>query len=90
MTEAVSLASLGVGESLCVSEVCGELHMCQRLYDLGVMGGTVIRCAMVSPLGDPKAYEIRGAVIALRREDADKIYGKIIKRCDDGVCGHDG
>ena len=26
-----------------------------------------------SPLGDPTAYEICGAVIALRREDSDKV-----------------
>lgn len=42
----------------------------QRLLDLGVVPGTVIECQMASPFGDPTAYRIRGAAIALRREQA--------------------
>jgi Fe2+ transport system protein FeoA len=29
---------------------------------------------MISPSGDPTAYRIRGALIALRKEQADLIY----------------
>jgi len=42
----------------------------QRLEDLGIIPGTRIRCLYRSPLRDPAAYEIRGAVIALRQEDS--------------------
>lgn len=41
-----------------------------RLRDLGLIKGTMIECVMKSPLGDPTAYLIRGALIALRRDDA--------------------
>ena len=41
-----------------------------RLLDIGMRCGSPIRCLSVSPLGDPVAYEICGAVIALRRSDA--------------------
>ena len=48
-----------------------------RLLDLGVVPGTEIRRALDNPLDDPLAYWIRGAVIALRREQSDKIYVEI-------------
>jgi Fe2+ transport system protein FeoA len=49
-----------------------------RLLDLGVVPGTDIRVALDNPLNDPIGYWIRGAVIALRKEQSDKIYVEII------------
>jgi DtxR family Mn-dependent transcriptional regulator len=43
----------------------------RRLLDLGVVRGTRIEAVFRSAAGDPVAYRIRGAVIALRREQAD-------------------
>ncbi len=45
----------------------------RRLTDLGLIEGTVVQCVQRSPAGDPIAYLIRGAVIALRRADASRI-----------------
>ncbi|OGB94412.1 MAG: hypothetical protein A2Z31_07015 [candidate division NC10 bacterium RBG_16_65_8] len=45
----------------------------RRFLDLGVLPGTVIQAEMRSPNGDPTAYRIRGALIALRAEQADFI-----------------
>ena len=42
----------------------------RRLMDLGVVPGTSITAEMRSPLGDPVAYRVRGALIALRTEQA--------------------
>ncbi len=42
----------------------------RRLLDLGVVPGTVIVPELVSTSGDPVAYRVRGALIALRREQA--------------------
>ncbi len=75
MTETIALSSLSVGDSLWVIALNGEENMRCRLKDLGVVENTLVRCVMVSPLGDPKAYEIRGAVIALRKEDSENILG---------------
>lgn len=46
----------------------GELR--RRLMDIGLVEGTPVECIRKSPAGDPKAYLIRGAVVAIRREDA--------------------
>jgi DtxR family Mn-dependent transcriptional regulator len=45
----------------------------RRLLDLGVVPGTVIRADLSSASGDPMAYRIRGALIALRRVQAHEI-----------------
>ena len=45
----------------------------RRLMDLGILPGTKIRADIRSPSGDPTAYEVRGALIALRKEQADFI-----------------
>lgn len=39
----------------------------RRLMDLGFVPGTAVEVALNNPLGDPTAYRVRGAVIALRR-----------------------
>lgn len=44
-----------------------------RLLDLGVVPGTRIECRFASPFGNPRSYEIRGAMIALRNHQADRI-----------------
>ncbi|MGD9329446.1 MAG: FeoA family protein [Cyclobacteriaceae bacterium] len=48
-----------------------------RLLDLGVVPGTEIRLALDNPLNDPVGYWIRGAVIALRKEQSNKIFVEI-------------
>lgn len=52
-------------------ESTGKLR--RRMLDLGIVKGTRIEVLHSSPAGDPMAYSIRGAVIALRAEDAEKI-----------------
>jgi DtxR family Mn-dependent transcriptional regulator len=41
-----------------------------RMLDLGILPGTLIQAEMTSPSGDPTAYRVRGALIALRKEQA--------------------
>lgn len=54
-------------------ETTGSLR--QRLMDIGFVEGTKVKCVRISPFGDPKAYLVRGAVIALRNKDAADILG---------------
>ncbi len=67
-----TLADIVPGES---ATVAGISPRCQgparrRLLDLGVVSGTVVHARMRSAGGDPVAYDIRGALVALRREQA--------------------
>ena len=48
-------------------DACGEIR--RRLMDMGLVENTQIECVGKSPLGDPKAYLICGAVVAIRAAD---------------------
>lgn len=41
----------------------------RRLLDLGLVPGTIVTKLRKSPIGDPSAFSIRGATIALRKEE---------------------
>ena len=45
----------------------------RRLFDLGLLPGTLIRPELTSPLGDPRAYRVRDNLLALRRSQAEQI-----------------
>ena len=65
-----SLNTLRVGERARVSRIEAEPAMRRRLLELGLIPGTQVTCTAVSPAGDPAAYAVRGAVIALRKRYA--------------------
>ena len=74
-----TLSQLKVGEHAVITELAGENDMMKlRLEDIGFVEGTEVVCLMHSPLKDPTAYLIRGSVIALRREDAEKVCARRI------------
>ena len=51
----------------------------RRLNDLGLTKGTIVECVPKAPFGDPKAFRIRGAVIASRSCDCGGIETEEIK-----------
>ena len=48
----------------------------RRFLDLGLIKGTTITPIFISPSGDPTAYQVRGSVIAIRKEDSKNITVK--------------
>lgn len=73
MNQQVSLNTLRVGESGQIIKLGNADGMRRRLQDIGLVEGTTVSCVQKSPWGDPAAYLIRGAVIALRASDASHI-----------------
>lgn len=51
---------------------CGE-GIKRRLLDMGLVKGTEIMPILISPSGDPRAFLVRGTIIAIREEDAKNI-----------------
>ena len=72
MGETYGLHELPKGTEATVSELNADtgLDIRRRLLDLGFVPGTAVRCLGESPAGDPRAYRVRGSVIALRQRDA--------------------
>lgn len=66
----IGLSDLAAGASGRVVELLANGPMRQRLYDLGIVPGTTVERLMSSPAGDPICYRVRGAMIALRAQDA--------------------
>jgi len=73
-----TLASIDVGERCIINELLLKGDIRRRLQDIGAINGTEIECVLKSPSGDPVAYEIRGAVIAIRNSDAEMIRVNIV------------
>lgn len=72
----MNLFELQSGKKCLIDKITITGSMRRRLLDLGLAPNTKVECVGKSPLGDPKAFLIRGAVIALREETCQKIFIK--------------
>lgn len=88
MKEKVCLSDLKRGQKAVISKLAAYNDMRRRLQDIGLIEGTVVECLGKSPLGDPTAYLIRGAVIALRSEDAGRVL--VQTRLEEAIKHHYG
>lgn len=72
------LTHLEEGKSSIVKEIDSSLDGAERrrLLDLGIYPGVTIKNCFKSASGDPIAFEVLGTVIALRKEQSNKIYLK--------------
>ena len=68
-----SLKDLKVGQKCVIEKILTAGTIRRRFYDIGLIENTEIECVLQSPSGDPKAYLIRGAVIAIRDENCAEI-----------------
>ena len=68
-----TINELEIGETGIVDNIIGEENIKRRLLDLGLIEGTNIKPVLISPSGDPRAFEFRGSLIAIRREDGENI-----------------
>ena len=73
----VPLDCLRTGQKGTVLQIDLSGALEQRLTDLGLVEGTQGACRMTAPPGDPLAFELRGAVIALRASDAKHILCRL-------------
>ena len=69
----IALDRLPIGQKAAVANLVSEGTARRRLLDLGLIVGTEIESLYKSPAGNPAAYMIRGAVIALRSDVAEKV-----------------
>lgn len=72
------LSQLPNGESGRVASLSVQGIIRRHLLDLGLVTGSRVEAVRRSPAGDPAAFNIRGAIIALRNEDASRILVHIV------------
>lgn len=73
MNKCVNLMDVSPGQRALVKGIELKGSMRRRLLDIGLIENTEIECLGRSPCGDPSAYLIRGAVIAIRSEECRRI-----------------
>lgn len=74
MCNILRLSEISEDEKCIVKSIDANDDIRRRLQDMGLIPGTQIQCVFKSPYGDPTAYLIRGALVALRKTDADNIF----------------
>ncbi|HHW30626.1 MAG TPA: ferrous iron transport protein A [Clostridiaceae bacterium] len=79
--DCIPLNLLPLGKKAVVKALTSDGIIRRRMLDLGLVSNTVIEALQKSPSGDPTAYQIRGAVIALRSEEASKIMVTVNETC---------
>lgn len=72
MTE-VYLSELKTGDCVIVQSIDLYTSHSRRLQDLGFVPNSKIRCAYIAPSGSPMAFWVKGALIALRKDDCQNI-----------------
>lgn len=73
----IPLNCLPLGKKAKVKLLTSDGIVRRRMLDLGLIPDTVVEAVQKSPFGDPTAYCIRGAVMALRSEEASKILVEV-------------
>lgn len=73
MNNICTLNDLEPGQTARVKALMITGSMRRRLQDIGLIEGTRVECLRKSPAGDPKAFLIRGALIALRSEQSSSV-----------------
>lgn len=73
MEDTRTLDTLAVGQRATVTALSAPERQRRRMLDLGFVPGRTVAAVQESPWGDPVAYAVCGAVIALRRADARRI-----------------
>ena len=66
----ISLDNSKIGDILLMKRILNNLSIKRRFLDIGLTPGTTIEKVLESFDGNLGAYMIRGAVIAIRNEDA--------------------
>ena len=69
----ITLDKLKLNEEVIIKKINAQNNLRRRLLDLGFIPENKIKCVLISPFKDPKAYEINNNIIALRNIDAKNI-----------------
>lgn len=84
-TEIKNLSELPLNRYGIVQELKCDGNIRRRLLDMGLVKETKIKPVLVSPSKDPRAFEVRGSIIAIRKEDAERIYIKLTWYVKSGI-----
>ena len=71
--ETLPLTKLELHSTGIIKEINCKSNIKRRLLDLGLIPNTTITPILKSISGDPIGYEVRNIILAIRKQDAEKI-----------------
>ena len=74
MRHMIPLSRLQPGQQGTITRIEGNGALRRRCLEMGLVRGETILAERVAPLGDPRAFLVKGYRLALRREEADLIH----------------
>jgi len=69
----ITLDTIDLGQEVIIKNIKGEDKIRRRFLDLGFLPNNKVKCILISPFKDPKAYKINENIIAIRNIDAKNI-----------------
>lgn len=69
----INLSQLQLNQIGIIEGINCKENIKRRLLDMGLVKGTKIVPVLTSPSKDPRAFQVRGTIIAIRKEDAEGI-----------------
>ena len=70
----LTLNQVKIGRSVTVTKVTGTGPLRQRILDMGLTKGAIVKVRKMAPLGDPLEITVRGYELSLRKAEAACIY----------------
>ena len=72
-TKIVVLSQMTIGQTGVIHSFPVDSEDCERIEEMGVTPGEPFEVIRYAPLGDPIEIRIRGYLLSLRKEEADRI-----------------
>lgn len=69
----MKLHEMKKGQSGQIQSIIGNTPVVQRLYEMGVIPGSLVRVMHFAPLGGPMSIRIQNTQLALRKSEAQLI-----------------
>lgn len=74
----ILLSQMSVGQRGIVDDFAFEDDGYERIEEMGVTPGESVEVVRYAPLGDPIEIKIRGYLLSLRKQEADRIKIKLL------------
>jgi len=68
-----NLTSLHISESATIKQLSGSDQLKIQLQEIGFVPGSIVKLISSGPFGDPMAFQLKNATIALRKYEAEII-----------------
>lgn len=74
----ILLSRMSVGQRGVIDDFGLEAEGCERIEEMGVTPGEAVEVIRYAPLGDPIEIKVRGYLLSLRKQEADRIKVRLL------------